>query len=130
MNIGILSDPLSDPAWPQIKALLEPAAKLGGVPILEDNEEVWTVTDGGELLAAATGRICPAERHGEIILCGGADRKRWLGNLEWLLCAWFRAEGMKRAYAYGRKGWTKELSKMGWEVIGEEKGVTAYQKVL
>lgn len=130
MNIGIVPRPTKQKDWPQIKAYLEPAAKLGGVPILERHERVWTVEDEGELLAAATARLLPTEKIGEVVLVGGRERKRWLGHLDWLLAAWFRMEGMAEMRAYGRKGWRRELEALGWRVIGADGKVTAYGKAL
>lgn len=116
--------------WEAIKGFLEPAAKLGGVPILEKHEEVWTVEEDGEVIAAATGRILPEDGIGEIILCGGKEHKRWTGFLQWKMGAWFRMEGMKAMRIYGRKGWKRELEPLGWQVISEENKVVAYEKAL
>ena len=130
MNIGIVPSPKEAGDWPQIKAYLEPAAKLGGVPILEQHEEVWAIDDDGELLAACTARILPEEGIGEVVLVGGRERQRWLGHLDWRLGQWFRREGMKTMRAYGRRGWKRELERLGWRVIGEENKVTAYERSL
>lgn len=130
MNIGIVLRPTKQKDWPKIKAFLEPAAKLGGVPILERHERVWTVEHEGELLAAATARILPEEKIGEIVLVGGVNRKRWIGGLDWRMGCWFRMEGMTEMRAYGRKGWRKELEALGWKVIGECDKVVAYGKAL
>ena len=128
MIIGIVPDPLNDPDWPQIEAFLEPAAKRCGVPFLEENEEVWVVYDG-PLEAAATARLT-VEDFGEIVLVGGRDSSRWLGPLDWKIGGWMRREGKKRVRAYGRKGWKRQLGKLGWQVIGEREGVTAYERAL
>ena len=129
MNIGIVPDPTHSPDWPKIEAFLEPAAKLGGVPVLEPLEEVWTAVEGGDLFAAATARLTN-DGLGEVVLVGGRDRKRWLAQLDQQLGRWFKMEGRRAMRAYGRKGWTRELEKLGWSVIGEKGGVTAYEKVL
>lgn len=129
MNIGIVPDPTHANDWPQIKALLEPAAKRGGVLVLEEHEEVWTVYDG-ELLAAATARILPEDRIGEIVLVGGRDRKQWLAALAEKLGQWFALEGMTAMRAYGRKGWKRELEMLGWHVIGQEGKTTGFERVL
>lgn len=129
MNIGIVPDPLKYHHWPKIKAMLEPAAKRGGVPILEAGELVWTAEDEGEVVGAATARLTTA-KIGEVVLVGGIERKRWIEGLDSLLTQWFGLEGMTAMRAFGRKGWKRELEAMGWRVIGEEQGVTAYEKVL
>lgn len=130
MRIGIQPRPKKCKQWPQIKAWLEPAAKLGGVPVLERYEVVWTVVDEGEIIAAATARILPDDKVGEIVLVGGKDRKRWLGHLDWLIGCWLRMEGMKAVRAYGRAGWQKELIAQGWRVIGKDSKVVAYERPL
>lgn len=130
MIIGITPNPVEHPHWPQIRAYLEPAAKRGGVPVLEQHEEVWTAYEDGDLIGAATARILPSELIGEVVLVGGKDREKWIKGLNWLLGCWFRMEGMKRMRAYGRKGWKRELEAMGWKVIGEEQNVVAYERAL
>ena len=130
MIIGILPDPEHHQDWPVIKAMLEPAAKRGGVPILEQHEEVWVAAENGALMAAATGRILPEDGIGEVVLVGGIERERWLSELSGLMACWFRDEGMKAMRAYGRKGWKRELERIGWRAIGEQDGVTAYERAL
>jgi hypothetical protein len=129
VNIGIVPDPIRSPDWPLIRAFLEPAAKRGGVPIIEAGEQVWTVIDGGELLAAATARPT-VDGFGEVVLVGGRERHRWLGALSDLLCVWLAMEGMKSVRAYGRKGWKRELQALGWGIIGEDGKVVAYERQL
>lgn len=126
MNIGIVPDPLNDPDWPQIEAFLEPAAKLGNVPILEEHEEVWAVYGNG-LEAAATARLTSAGT-GEIILCGGRNARNWAEPLSDAICDWFTTEERKLAHIFGRRGWLKLLPK--WQVIGEREGVTIYERAL
>lgn len=130
MNIGIVPDPVNQPDWPAIKAFLEPAAKRGGVPVLEKYEEVWTVEEGNELLAAATGRILPEDLIGEIILCGGKHAVLWAAPLADRMCDWFRTEGMTKARIYGRKGWHRLLASHGWQIIGAEGKYTGFERVL
>lgn len=126
MLIGIIPDPLSHPDWFKIKALLDPAAKLGGVPILAPNEAVWAVY-APHLMAAATARLTDAG-HGEIILCGGSEAKEWAMPLADRICDWFQAEGMTAARIYGRRGWARLLK--DWRIIGCENGFTGFEKVL
>lgn len=104
-----------------------PAARLGGVPVLEPMEEVWTVHRGGELLAAATGRLT-SEKSGEIVLCGGTDAKVWAALLANRMCDWFAHEGMKRARIYGRAGWARLLG--DWAVVGRKGPLTMLEKAL
>ena len=128
MNIGIVRNPFLHPDWQQIKRLLEPAAKRGGVPILEPHEEVWAVYGDG-LEAAATARLT-TENFGEVILVGGKRPERWLEQLDQMIGAWMQREGKAYVRAYGRRGWTRQLARLGWRVIGEENGVTGYERAL
>ena len=126
MRIGVIADPLKHPDWPKIKAFLEPAARRGGVPILEENEAVWAIYDPWPV-GAATARIT-AEGFGEIVLVGGRDYRRWIHQLDWLIGAAMRREGMKSVRAYGRKGWIRVLK--NWTVIGSEGDAVGYERRL
>lgn len=130
MIIGILPRPTKSRDWAKIKAYLEPAAELGGREVLNKYDEVWTFTEEGELFGAATCCLKPDDKIGEITLVGGRERERWLGQFDWLVGCWFRMEGMDRMRAYGRKGWKRDLEKLGWKVIGEQGKFYGYEKVL
>ena len=125
--IGIVPDPLAHPDWPQMKAFLEPAARLGHhAGLIERNEAVWAVYDGG-LKAAATARLT-VNNEGEIILCGGIDAKAWARPLADRICDWFTLEGMAVARIYGRKGWLRLLD--DWRVVGGANGFTWLERAL
>lgn len=126
MNIGIIPDPEGHRDWPAIKALLEPAAKRGGVPVLEPHEEVWAIY-APELLGAATARLT-SDGFGEVILVGGSDHRRWIHQLDDMIGRWMRDEGMQSVRAYGRKGWMRVLT--GWKVIGTEGDATGFERAL
>ena len=126
MNIGIIPDPENHRDWEAIKALLEPAAKFGEREILRPLEMVWVVYDN-ELKGAAVASL-KMDDTGEVSLVGGTDYRRWIKQLDWLICSWMRREGMSRVRAYGRKGWRKVLT--DWEAMTLEDGQTAYEKVL
>lgn len=126
MIIGIIPNPLNHPDWPAIKAFLEPAAKRGGVPVLEAGEQVWAIYDPG-LIGAATARPT-LDGFGEVVLVGGVEHSRWIGQLDELIGRWLRDEGMTSVRAYGRKGWRKVLKE--WAMIGESEGVTGYERQL
>lgn len=125
MIIGIVPDPLEHPDWPKIEALLQPAARQGGVPVLEEHEAVWAVY-APDLKAAATARLT-VNNEGEIILCGGRESQLWAQALADRICDWFRDEGMRVAMIYGRRGWGRVL---GWQVTGEGNGIVAFKRVL
>lgn len=126
MDIGIIPDPENHRDWEAIKALLEPAAKFGEREILRPLEMVWVVYDN-ELKGAAVASL-KMDDTGEVSLVGGTDYRRWIKQLDWLICSWMRREGMSRVRAYGRKGWRKVLT--DWEAMTLEDGQTAYEKVL
>jgi hypothetical protein len=126
VNIGIIAEPERHRDWPAIKAFLEPAAKRGGVPVLEPHEEVWAIYDP-QLVGAATARLT-SDGFGEVVLVGGRDFRRWLGPLDALLGEWMALEGMKSIRAYGRKGWRRILK--NWTVIGSEGDAVGYERVL
>lgn len=127
LQIGVLADPEHSPLWPRIEALLEPAARRGGVPVLEQYEDVWAVFYRGVLIAAATTRYLPDERIAEVVLVGGRDHKLWLKPLDDKITAWATLGGLKAVRAYGRPGWKRAL---GWKVIGEKDGFVAYERTL
>lgn len=126
MRIGIISDPLNHPDWPQIRKFLVPAAERGNVPVLEANEAVWAVY-APELIGAATARLT-YDDWGEIILSGGVEAKLWAVPLSDRISDWMRDEGMNAVRIYGRKGWARLLS--DWQVIGSRNGMTAYERLL
>lgn len=115
MIISILPDPERHPLWDGIKGLLLPAAEMGGVPVLEENELVWVVVDGGQIIAAATTRVT-VDGFAEIILCGGVGHRKWAVELADMICDWAKREGADRVLLSGRKGWARVL---GWPIRGE-----------
>lgn len=104
-SIGILPDAEHTPAWPHIRSLLEPAARLTNSPILGEHHQVWVVTDGAEIIAAGTTRL--TEEWAEILLTGGRDHRRWARPAMDMICDWARAEGKRAVRLYGRKGWKR-----------------------
>jgi hypothetical protein len=126
MMIGIVPDPLNWPDWPAIKAFLEPAAKRGGVPVLEADEVVFAVYGQG-LEGAATARLT-VEDFGEVVLVGGKDHRRWIHELDRAIGDAMRDAGMKTVRAYGRKGWSRVLK--GWVEKGSANGNTFYERAL
>ena len=128
MHVGILPDPVNHPAWAAISAYLEPAAERGGVPILEEHEEVW-IAHTDRIWGAATARKTTAG-YGEVVLVGGEKYRTWIGEMDRAIGAWLKDEGKSAVRAYGRKGWTRVLGKMGWNVIGYNGQNVGYERVL
>jgi hypothetical protein len=119
-EIGVVADPLNWSLWEQAKAFLEPARARGDFPdVIEPDEELFAVLDGGELIACATAWFNVDGKYVEVALVGGKDRHRWLEDLDREIGAAARAAGATRLTACGRRGWLRELSALGWERIGD-----------
>ena len=108
---------------------LEKAAARGGVPVLEDNELLWTVRayrDGAfHYVGAATARLVSDAV--EVPLVAGVGMG-WIGPLTERLAEWARAEGKSQMWAFGRKGWRRVLPAFGWRAEYENNGLTAYRR--
>lgn len=124
-----LPDPTYHPLWNGIHALLEPAAKLGGCEVLDDNDLVWIAIDGPTIVAAATTRLLK-DGQAEIKNVGGGHMRDWFAPFEATLCAWARDCGADTFISRGRKGWGRLNAPLGWAVTGEEDGRTLYEKAL
>ncbi len=127
--ISWLPEPECHPLWSGIYALLEPAAKLGGVPVLEENDLVWIAIDGPTIIAAATTRLLK-DGPAELKHVGGGHMKDWFETFEAVLCAWALDCGADRFISRGRKGWGRLNAPLGWAVTGNENGLILYEKVL
>lgn len=132
--IGMIRAPLTWEHWPAAKALLHPALELSDEdwPAVErdltnNDNQLWAVMEGGDLLAAAVTRVALA-RNGEVAevyLIGGADFPRWIGELDATIAASAHAIGCVAVRAYGREGWKKPLAALGWKAKA-----ISYEKVL
>lgn len=115
MIIGAVAEPLKWDRWPEAERLLEPARARGDfASCLEENEALYVVLDGDELLAAATAWLS-TEHYVEVKLIGGRDHRRWLKELDERIGADARAAGATRMIGIGRRGWSRELLRRGWE---------------
>ena len=129
MEIGSVPAPLEWTHWPEAEAFLEPARKMGGfAEVIEPDEALWVVMENGELLAAATAWL--GDGFVEVGLVGGRDHRRWLEQLDNVIGTAAKEAGATRLQAWGRKGWIKSLGALGWDVIGERDGITAYRREL
>lgn len=130
MNIFVVSNPTGWDRWEEAKAFLEPAAEQGGfTEVLEPDEELFAVMDGDELLAVATAWFAVDERFVEIKLVGGRDHRRWLTQLNEEIGARAMEAGATSLRAFGRRGWSKCLSAIGWEAFKLD-DATAYVRLL
>jgi hypothetical protein len=130
VQIGYVPDPLNWDRWGEAKALLEPARARGDFPACwEPDELLWACVDGSGLLAAATAWLS-AEGYVEVKLIGGKDRHKWLAELNDRIGAAARDAGATRLIAIGRRGWLRELKRLGWEASDEADGMTVYSREL
>jgi hypothetical protein len=112
--IGAVSDPRLWDRWPEAEALLEPARERGDFPsVLDDDEILFAVMDGDELLACATAWLS-SQGYVEIKLVGGRDYRRWLGELDRVIGAAAAEAGATRMIGIGRAGWSRILQRNGW----------------
>lgn len=125
--IGVVPDPEQSVCWETVKRYLTLAAERGPVPLLTEHNLVWIIALGGELVGAATTRLCPEDGFAEVLLVGGTGYQEWLKPLDDEIASWARREGMTAVRAYGRPGWKRVL---GWDVLGEDQGSTVYERRL
>lgn len=115
--IGAVADPRQWDRWPEAERLLEPARARGGFPSVLDTDEVlFAVIDGDDLLAVATAWLS-VENYVEVKLIGGRDHRRWLGELDKAIGAAAAEAGATRMIGIGRRGWARELKRIGWEEL-------------
>jgi hypothetical protein len=130
MEIGCVPDPLNWDRWPEAEALLKPAQERGGfAEAIEPDELLWAVIDNGELLACATAWLSSAH-YVEIKLVGGRERHRWLAQLDEKIGAAAAEAGATQLVAIGRRGWARELKRLGWDSSSEVDGTLVYRRCL
>jgi hypothetical protein len=130
LRIGWIPDPIGWDRWEEAKAYLEPARARGDFPdVWEPDELLWAVIDGDELLACATAWLS-TERYVEVKLVGGRDRHRWLAKLDEAIGAAAAEAGATRMTAIGRRGWLRELMRLGWVKHGETDDQVIYTREL
>jgi hypothetical protein len=128
--IGAIPNPQGWERWEEAKAYLEPARQRGSFEdVIEADEALYVVLDGDELLACATAWLS-TERYVEVKLVGGRDRHRWLSELNDTIGRDARGAGATRLIAIGRRGWLRELRRLGWDSIGETDDQLVYARGL
>jgi hypothetical protein len=127
--IGLVPNPREWDRWPDAEALLEPARKLADNmdTVLDDGELLWVVMDGDELVAAITTRMT-TEKHWEVLLIGGRDHRSWVPKLNILFGAASAEAGATHMVALGRRGWLRELKRLGWAEHGVVDGMTVFSR--
>jgi hypothetical protein len=130
VQIGVIPDPLNWDRWNEAKALLEPARARGGfAEVWEPDELLWAVIAPDGLLACATAWLS-RDGYVEVKLVGGRDRHRWLAELDRRIGAAAAEAGATRLTAIGRRGWSKELKRLGWVKHGEVEDSFLYAREL
>ena len=124
MIVSYLPDAETHRLWPQIRALLEPAAKFGSVEVECSNQVVWIAHEGGTIHAAAT-TLLYDNGSAELRLAGGHRHRDWAPQLSETVSAWARSAGATRLTMKGRRGWARYAHRLGWVAHG-----TIYEKEL
>lgn len=135
MIVGAVADPRLWDRWPEVEALLEPARARGDFPsVLDDDEVLFAVLDEDELLACATAWMGrnneTSEVFVEVKLIGGRDYRRWLGELDRVIGAAARQAGAVRMIGIGRRGWLRELKRLGWDQLQPVEDHWLYERTL
>lgn len=130
MQIGAIPNPTQWERWEEAKAYLEPARQRGDFPtVWEPDEALYVVLDGDELLACATAWLS-TEGYVEVKLVGGRDRHRWLAQLNDTIGRDALQAGASQLLAIGRRGWLKELRRLGWDKHSEVEDQYVFTRAL
>lgn len=125
--ISWLPEPENHPLWPDIYRLLEPAAKVGKCPVLEENDLVWIAVKDKMIVGAHTCRLLRDNRL-ELVHTAGTGFREWFGPMEEILTQFARDCGAWKMISRGRKGWARVNKAYGWRVTGEEDGLLLFEK--
>ena len=124
-----MPDPESWHLWNDVLALLDTAAVRGGIPAWSDGDLLWIAIDNGQVIGAATSRLM-SDGNAELKNVAGTRMREWHGDLEGTICDWARCHACPLIVSRGRKGWIPIVRKWGWQKVGEEDGLTLFEKVL
>lgn len=129
IEISVLPEPESHPLWPEIRGLLEPAARLSGSPVWEDGQVLWVAIENRMIVAAVTTCL---NVHGEAELwhIGGQRAAEWLPDMDRQISSWARDCGAERLLAQGRMGWGRLSAPLGWVEYRRDGKTRFYEKVL
>lgn len=129
MEIAYLPEPEAHPLWSAIKALLQPAADIGGIEVYGPGVLVWIAIEGDTVFAAMTTGLSGTTA--EILCAGGTRLNDWLP--QWMIVAeeWARNCGAKWIECRGRKGWGRFAERYGWRTAGHDNnGLPVFEKEL
>lgn len=126
MEISFFPDAEQSEHWEAIKALLEPAARLGGIEAKEDGDLIWIAIEDGKVWAAFTVRLTDRL---ELRCAGGTRMREWVPLLDTALTAFARDTGKSKLHTRGRWGWKRFGDKLGWAFTGtDERGLPMFEK--
>lgn len=129
IETGYLPNPEGWHLWTDVIALIDTAARRGGCEPWVEGDLLWIAIDGGAVIGAATTRLL-TNGNAELKHVAGVRGREWFGRLDAQIEEWARANGCRLAVSRGRKGWRPIVEKWGWRVVGQEDGLTLYEKVL
>lgn len=129
MRVSYLPEATEHPLWPQIRALLKPAADYGSIPVDDEGQIVWIAHENGTVFAAIT-TLLWNDGEAELRLAGGCRHKEWAKPLSETVSAWAKSAGAKKLTGRGRKGWARYARECGWAVTGTDGEDTLYEKDL
>lgn len=115
-----------DVVWPDVAPLLEKAVATAGgrysvesvyTEIVAGNLALWIVMDDAKPIAALTTRVIdfPLKRTLSVDWIAGERMAEWLPRVNELFTEYAKSYGCTQLEGRGRKGWLRELSKLGWE---------------
>jgi hypothetical protein len=126
LRIVYLPDAEHSSLWPEIEAMLEPAARLGGCEINEPEDTIWAAFDGDDMAAAFTLRMTNEAL--ELRCAGGTRLWEWVDPLDAMMTEIGRAYGLK-LHCRGRKGWARFAKRCGWKFVGnDEREMPMFEK--
>lgn len=129
MIVSYLPDAETHRLWPQIKGLLEPAAKFGECAVEHPDQVVWIAHENGTVHAAAT-TLLYDNGEAELRLAGGHRHRDWAPQLSETVSAWAKSAGATRLTMKGRRGWARYARACGWVALGKEGTGMIYEKEL
>lgn len=128
--IGAIINPRQWDKWEEAEAFLEPARARGGFPsVLDDDELLFAVLEGDDVLAVATAWLS-SDGFVEVKLIGGRDHRRWLRALDELIGAEAAAAGATRMIGIGRAGWSRILQRNGWAKLQSVEDHWLFERIL
>lgn len=127
VSIISVGAPDSPQWWPMVGAWIQSALDHGGCDVIgldavksavaRQQMQLWLILDGLNLKAAVVTEVVahPLASTLTVIACGGTDMHLWLSPLVDTLSAFGQAMGCKFLDCHGRKGWGRDLERLGWK---------------